>query len=174
MLIVTLQRIAALENMYHAEHWHEAFIVLGTASAAISGLLIVATSVRAEQLMATPYWRLRARNSTLGMMAITIGSILVLLPQDVNVLGIELIVGNLLAACVLPGPTIIYLIRNRIGLSVKVRMPVWVLFLYFLAAAGGASLIVHGGGGLYLLLVAYFAILLTAVVNAYALLVPKF
>ena len=162
-----------MQDIYHAEHWHEAFVVLGTASAAIAGLLIVATSVRADQLMGVPYWRLRARNSTLGMIAITIGSIFVLLPQDTHVLGIELIIGNLIGACVLPGPTIINVIRNGTAVSLRIRMPVWVLFLYFLAASSGASLIAHWGGGLYLLLAAYFGILTTAVVNAYALLVPK-
>ncbi len=158
--------------MYQPEHWHEAFAVLGTGSAAIAGVIIVAASVRADQIMGVPYWRLRARNSTLGMLAITIGSILVLVPQDASILGIELIVINLINACLLPGPTILNVLRDRTGLSMRIRMPVWVVCLYFLAAAGGVSLIVHWGGGLYLTLAAYFGILLTAVVNAYTLLVP--
>jgi hypothetical protein len=41
--------------MYQPEHWHEAFAVLGTGSAAIAGLIIVAAAVGAEKIMTTPY-----------------------------------------------------------------------------------------------------------------------
>lgn len=159
-----------MESMYQPEHWHEAFVVLGTGSAAIAGLIIVAASVRADQIMTSPHWRLRARNSTLGMMTITIGSILVLVPQDSIILGVELIVFNLINACLLPGPVIFNEFHNRTGSPI--RVPLLAACLYLLAAAGGASLIVHWGGGLYLTLAAYLGLLLTAVINAYALLMP--
>ena len=170
------QRISSLEYMYQPERWHEAFSILGTSSAAIAGLIIVAASVRADQLMATPHWRMRALNSTLGMIAITIGAILVVLPQDSTVLGIELIAINLINACLLPGPVILNALRNRTRLLMPlwavINLPLLVVSLYFLAVAGGVSLIVHWGGGLYLTLVAHMGILLTAVTNAYALLLP--
>ncbi len=160
-----------MESMYQPKHWHEAFVVLGTGSAAIAGLIIVAASVRADQIMTSPHWRLRARNSTLGMLTITIGSILVLVPQDAIVLGVELIVFNLINACLLPGPVILNEFRHRTGLPI--RVPLLAACLFLLAAAGGASLIVRWGGGLYLTLAAYLGLLLTAVINAYALLMPQ-
>lgn len=156
--------------MYQPELWHEAFVVLGTGSAAIAGLIIVAASVRAEQIMTSQQWRLRARNSTLGMMTIMIGSILVLLPQSSIVLGVELIVVILVDACLLLGPVIFKEFRNRTGSTI--RIPLLVACLYLLAAGGGASLIVRWGGGLYLTLAAYFGLLLVAIVNAYELLMP--
>ena len=107
---------------------------------------------------------------TLSMITIMIGSNLVLLPQDVTLLGVELIVFNLACACLLPGPVIVNELRKHEDLSI--RVPVLAVFFYLLAAAGGASLIVHWGGGLYLPMAAYSAYLLSAVATAYALLMP--
>jgi len=106
----------------------------------------------------------------MSMITIMIGSNLVLLPQDVTLLGVELIVFNLTCACLLPGPIIVNELRNREGLPI--RIPALAASFYLLAAAGGVSLIVHWGGGLYLPLAAYSAYLLLAVTNAYALLMP--
>ena len=92
-----------MQNAYQPEFWHEAYIVLGGATAALAGLIMVAASVRADQIMGTPQWRLRAQNSTLAMISVTVASILVLLPQDRFALGAELIVLNVACAALLPG-----------------------------------------------------------------------
>jgi hypothetical protein len=159
-----------LETMYQPKEWHEAYAILASGGAVIAGLLIVATAVRANQILSSLHWQLRARNSTLSMITIMIGSNLVLLPQDVTVLGVELIVFNLACACLLPGHVIFNELRKHEGLSI--RVPVLAALFYLLAAAGGASLIVHWGGGLYLPLAAYSAYLLSAVATAFALLMP--
>jgi hypothetical protein len=159
-----------LESMYHPKDWHEAYAILASSGAVIAGLIIVATAVRADQILSSLHWRLRARNSTLSMITIMIGSNLVLLPQDVTLLGVELIVFNLACACLLPGPVIVNELRKHEGLPI--RIPVLAASFYLIAAAGGASLIVHRGGGLYLPFAAYSAYLLSAVTTAYALLMP--
>ena len=97
-----------LQNTYHPELWHEAFAVLGGGAAALAGLFMVAVSVRADRIMSTPRWRIRARNSTISMIGIMVASILVLLPQDPFALGVELIVLNLGCAISLPGRLIFY------------------------------------------------------------------
>ena len=160
-----------MQSMYQPNLWHEAFVVLGTGGAALAGLVIVAASVRANQLMTKPYLRMRARNNTLSMITITGGSILVLLPQDATALGIELIVFNLVCACVMPLPVVVVELRNHSGLPLQA--PLLAVSCYLLAAAGGVSLIVHWGGGLYLTTAAYFVYLLVAVLNAYLLLLPS-
>jgi hypothetical protein len=156
--------------MYHQKEWHEAYAILASAGAVIAGLIIVATAVRADQISSSLHWRLRARNSTMSMITIMIGSNLVLLPQDVTLLGLQLIIFNLACACVLPVPVIINELRKREGLAI--RIPALAASCYLLAAAGGLSLIVHWGGGLYLPLAAYSVYLLSAVATAYALLMP--
>jgi hypothetical protein len=156
--------------MYHPKEWHEAYAILASGSAVLAGLIIVATAVRADQILSSLHWRLRARNSTLSMITIMIGSNFVLLPQDVTLLGVELIVFNLTCACLLPGAVIVNELRKHEGLPI--RIPVLAASFYLLAAAGGVSLIVHWGGGLYLPFAAYSAYLLSAVITAFALLMP--
>ena len=153
----------------YPKDWHEAYAILASSGAVIAGLIIVATAVRADQILSSLHWRLRARNSTLSMITIMIGSNLVLLPQDVTLLGVQLIVFNLACAC-LPGSVIVNELRKREGLPI--RIPVLAACFYLIAAAGGASLIVRWGGGLYLPFAAYSAYLLLAVATAYALLMP--
>ena len=159
-----------MQNAYQPELWHEAFIVLGGGAAALAGLIIVAASVRADQIMAMPHWRVRARNSTMSMISVTISSILILLPQDVTALGIELIVFNLGCAVLLPAAHIYQLIRNHIHAAPHV--PILAVTFYLIAAAGGAGLIVGRGGGMYLVTLAYAMYLLLAPYNAYMLLLP--
>ena len=159
-----------MQNIYHPQLWHEAYVVLGGGAAALAGLIIVAVSVRADQIMAMPHWRLRARNNTMSMISIMIASILVLLPQEPRVLGVELIVLNLLCATLLPGRVILYQLFHRTDASLHV--PVLAFLLYLLAAAGGASLIAHWGGGMYLTTAAYAMYMFLAPYNAYLLLLP--
>jgi hypothetical protein len=161
---------AYLEKMYQPELWHEVFAVLGSASAALAGLLIVGASVRADEVMGTPYWRLRARNSTLGLIVITLGAVLVLVPQDTSALGIELTLLNIVAACLLPGAAILQAIKHRSGQPLGVLL--MAVSLYALAAAGGLSLTIQAGGGLYLTMFAYFGLMLTVVALAFGLLIP--
>ncbi len=134
--------------MYEPKEWHEAYAILASGGAVIAGLLIVATAVRADEILSSLHWRLRARNSTLSMVTIMIGSTLVLLPQDAFVLGVELVVFNLTSAVLLPVPVIVNELRKHEGLSI--RVPLLAAFFYFIAVLGGVSLIVHWGGGLYL------------------------
>jgi hypothetical protein len=160
----------SLQNIYHPELWHEAYIVLGGGAAALAGLFMVAVSVRVDQIMSTPRWRIRARNSTISMIGIMVASILVLLPQDPFALGVELIVLNLGCAISLPGRLVFYLLINRIHGSF--HLPMLAVLFYLLAAAGGASLIVGWGGGMYLITAAYMMFLLFSPYNAYLLLLP--
>jgi len=156
--------------MYQPELWHEVYVVLGGGAAALAGLVIVAASVRADLIMSKPHLRMRARNNTLSMISIVGGSILVLLPQEATLLGIELIVFNLAWAS-LPASVIAYELRKPAGLAL--HLPVLALSFYLLAALGGVSLIARWGGGLYLTTAAYFSYLLVAVLNAYLLLLPQ-
>jgi len=160
-----------LRSSYQPELWQQAYIVLGGATAALAGLIMVAASVRADQIMGMPHWRLRAHNSTLAMISITVASILVLLPQDRLTLGAELIVLNLACAVLLPGRLALYQVLNRVG--VALYAPVLAVLFYFLAAAGGASLIVGWGGGMYLITAAYLVFMFLAIHNAYVLMLPQ-
>lgn len=160
-----------MQSTYQPELWQQAYIVLGGATAALAGLIMVAASVRADQIMGTPHWRLRAQNSTLAMISITAASVLVLLPQDRFALGAELIVLNLACAGLFPGRLALHQLLNRTG--VGLHAPALAIILYFLAAAGGASLIVGWGGGMFLITTAYVMFMFLATHNAYVLMLPR-
>lgn len=160
-----------MEDLYQPERWREAYAILGTGAAALAGLIIVAASVRADQIMAVPHWRLLARNTTMSMITIMIGSILVHLPQQPAVLGAELMTFNLVCGMLLPGRVIVHVLRKHSELSLHV--PTIAAALYVLAAAGGLSLLLHRGGGMYLTTAAYLAYLPLGVLNAYKLLLPQ-
>lgn len=110
-----------MDVMYQPENWHEAFTVPGTGGLAIASLLIVEASDRAAEIMAVPYWRLRARNSTLGVLVITFGG-LILVRQDPRLLGIELILLNMIGGALLPGPNIIHTLRHHTGLPLRIPL----------------------------------------------------
>jgi hypothetical protein len=50
----------AVPNAYHPEAWHELYLTLGGALAALTGLLFVATSLHVDKIAQTPHWARRA------------------------------------------------------------------------------------------------------------------
>lgn len=158
-----------MEAMYDPHQWREVYTILGTGAAALSGLIIVAASVRADQIMSAPHWRLLARNSTIGMITLMMASILIVIPQPIAALGVELMVFNLGCAIILPAHVIVHVRRQHAKLLLP---PATAICIYLLAAAGGLSLLLQKGGGLYLTTLAYLAYFPHGVVNAYRLLVP--
>lgn len=76
--------------MYRPHEWHEAYTVLEAGAAGSAGLIIVAASVRADQIMTVPHWRLLARNTTLSMITFMVGSVLILMLPDPTILGLEI------------------------------------------------------------------------------------
>jgi hypothetical protein len=160
-----------LQSAYKPELWHEAFVMLGGASAALAGLIIVAVSVRADQLTGAPHLWMRGRNNTMSMISLTVASLLLLFPQPSTLAGAEMVALNLLSAAALPGPVVYYHLRHRTDVSI--RVPVLAVVLYGVAAAGGVSLILQKGGGIIWIACAYAAYLFLAPYNAYLLLMPR-
>ena len=160
-----------MESFYQPEHWREAFVMLGGASAALAGLLIVAVSVRADQIAHEPHLWMRARNATISMITLTVGSLILLVPQPSAFSGLEIMSFNLLCAAFLPGPVVLYRLRHRTDVSI--RVPILAFSLYLLAAAGGLSVVLGSGGGIIWIAVAYGAYLLLAPYVAYLILIPR-
>lgn len=159
-----------MDYMYEPERWHEAYAIIGTGAADLSGLIIVAASVRADRIMATPHWRLLARNTTIGMICVMIASILVLMPQNVVALGYELLVFNTVCTLALPVHVLTHVRRRHANLPLL--PPIIAVAVFVVAGLGGLSLVLGRGGGLYLTTFAYLVYLPHGVLNAYRLLVP--
>src|SRR5215475_12307115 len=107
-----------MENAYEPHLWHDAFLMLGGASAALAGLLFVAASLHSDFLMRAPHWRLRVFNNTMAITAMVIEAAIVLSPQQRNLLGWELIGFNLFFMFFLPVRFLVHLLRNETEISV--------------------------------------------------------
>lgn len=157
---------------YKPEAWHELYVMLGGAIAALTGLLFVATSLHVEKIAQTPHWARRAFVNTSSLIAVLIECILLLAPQPPAWLGIELIGLSLsmLVFFMLP------LIRSWI-VNVK-GMPPMRLFAgtaaWLIGAAGGAGLIFHVGGGMVLVTLSCIVLIWVCMWNAWSLLIANY
>lgn len=102
-----------METAYDAHLWHDVFIMIGGAAAALTGLLFVAASLHADFLMRAPHWRMRVFNNTMGITAMIIEAAILLIPQSTFVLGYELIVFNLFFLVFLPIRFFVHLVHNE-------------------------------------------------------------
>jgi hypothetical protein len=75
--------------------WHDLYVMLGTSSAALVGLLFVATSLHLGEVASNPAFRVRAYHLTLYLLTLVVEAVVVLVPQPVPFLGAELFALNL-------------------------------------------------------------------------------
>lgn len=74
--------------------WHELYVMLGTSSAALIGLLFVATSLHLAEIANEDVFRLRAKYTTLILVSTLLEGTAILVPQPMQVLGAELLAVN--------------------------------------------------------------------------------
>jgi hypothetical protein len=143
--------------------------MLGSASAALAGLVFLGLSLHARAVAVDGLHRMRARNLTAGILHVTIVCALILVPgQEPGWLGAELVVGGCLITALFATPLVRY--GARIPLELKIRLIVAVLAC-ILSGLAGISLLVRAGGGLYLLVPAATIGLAMNVFGAWSLLI---
>jgi hypothetical protein len=153
---------------YDPADWHDLLVMLGSASAALAGLVFVGLSIHAPAIADDPLHRVRARNLTAGIVYVTVVSVLVLTPgQGRTALGIELIVGGALLAYLFSAPFRLHLERLDRGLRARIGAAVAACLV---SALAGATLLAHHGGGLYFLVPAAIAGVVLNVFGAWSLL----
>jgi modulator of FtsH protease len=132
------------------DQWHDLFIAVAGAAAALTGLIFVAVSINLKQIIEYPGLPHRAVETLAVMTGVLLLSVFVLIPdQSRQVLGIEtLALGGIAGG---------FLLVKRLRMPRKKDDPViWtaaplavVLAGSVPMVAGGISLIAGGGGGLY-------------------------
>ena len=163
-----------MENAFHAESWRDLYVMLGTSSAALIGLLFIVTSLHLEKIMGHSGYRIRARNFLLHLIATLIQAAAILTPQPTVVLGAELLAINLCAMW-LPisfAYKAFYsdkATRKQGGFSIFLGVNYFASYL--LGIIGGAALIKLMNWGIYLVTLAYVILLVSAVVNAWMMMV---
>ncbi len=72
--------------------WHEFFVMLGGAAAALTGLVFVAMSIHLREISSIPIHRARARATLIGLICTVLLCGFALFPQSVREFGLKLVV----------------------------------------------------------------------------------
>jgi hypothetical protein len=151
--------------------WHDLYVMLGTSSAALIGLLFVVTSIHLGEVVSNPGFRVRSYNQTLYLLILTVEAVLILVPQPVPFLGAELIVLNLVGLWFAVSTSYTFLYKHRDdshrgGMKMSRAIPFSVAYL--LGVAGGIALIQGSHWGMYIVTVSYTTLLVTVVLGAWS------
>ena len=142
-------------SAYDPQGWHDFYVVVGGAAAALTGLLFVAMSLHAKAITADPLYGSRAVGTLLSLITLLFIAGAVLIPgQSLIALGIEVEA----AAIFFVAQTVTAVIRTlrsphrrgrlRLRTTLEgVGAGIWIV----LFVASGISLMAHAGGGLFLL-----------------------
>jgi hypothetical protein len=160
-------------HVYHPELWHDLYVMLGTSSAALLGLLFVATSLHLDEIAKNVSYRLRALNNSYMLIFTLIEATIVLTPQPVELLGATLIVAHLAIFWIPIKNTYLYAYKNR-AIGRHGGWALWRGIAYLLALtiglAGATFTLLSPNIGLYLLTVSYGALLVIVALNAWSVL----
>ena len=134
---------------YHPEAWHDFYIALAGACAALWGLIFVAISLHPGRVADNPIHRNRARLNLIGLYFLLVVALLALIPgQPAAALGIELVLIWTLWTVVV-GMANLRLLRRleRVPGGIRARMAV-VLVMSACGICSGVTLWLGTGGGL--------------------------
>ena len=149
--------------------WNELYLMLGTSSAALIGLLFVATSLHLAEIANEEIYRLRAEYTTLILLSTLVQSAAVLMPQSMKILGLELLAVNLWGlsfpvtllskAVKIPGA------RGRGGFSVR-RGTIFIAG-YVIGIVGAGAVAAGRDWGMYGVTVSYTLLLVISIWNGW-------
>jgi modulator of FtsH protease len=157
---------------YDPEQWHDLFVAVAGAAAALAGLVFVAVSINVERILQYKGLPERALATVLLLLGAVIVAVLGLVPgTSVGALGI-LILGAGTALSVAIGRLVSQVRgdtgdgRSHVGSAVLTSAPGTLTYV-----VAGISLIAGSGGGLYWVLAGVLGAIVGGVVNAWVLLV---
>lgn len=166
-----------MDTVIQPELWHDVFVMLGSSSGALVGLLFIVVSLHFDKIHALDDANTRvtmqgARFNMIHLLTVLVEAVAVLTPQPVFYLGAELILINLFGLR-LP-LTIIYRYMNQhITISARGGFPTLliatIIAAYLMGAVGGGALLWHHGWGLYLVAISCTIKIVRAVLTAWML-----
>ena len=162
------------ESVDLIDAWQNLYVMLGTSSAALIGLLFIATSIHLGEGVSNPGFRVRSYNQTLYLLTLLVEAIFILVPQPVSFLGAELIALNLVGLWIALSTSYTFIYkhrddRHRGGMKMSRAIPLTVAYL--LGIAGGIILIQSSRWGMYIVTVSYTTLLVTVVLGAWSTMV---
>ena len=154
---------------YQPQLWHDFFLAIAGAAAALAGLLFVAMSLHLRYIATEPVYRDTARGSLIGLVLALVLSLLVLLPQPAPWLAFET---GFAALAYLAGFGAYQLITMRRGVRIPTESVLRSIGAYALTVVGLASAlgqVFRLGPGLYVLAVIVVTIVVWSLWNAWVL-----
>lgn len=163
-----------METAYQPELWRDLYVMLGTSSAALLGLLFVATSQHLNEITNNFSFRTRARNNSYMLIFTLVEAMIVLTPQPIELLSGTLIVANLAIIWIPVKNTYLYAYKNR-DVGRRGGWAIWRGVAYLLAftigIAGGALTLLSPNVGLYFLTASYGAVLVIVALNSWSVMI---
>jgi hypothetical protein len=161
-----------METAFQPAHWRDLYVMLGTSSAALLGLLYVVTSLHLNEIVQIAGYRTRARSNSIFLLITLVEAALILTPQPAAALGLELIALNLFGWS--------FPIRNSYNFYYRYRelgrrggmnpYRATVFHGCFLGGVvGGIGLAKGSNWGMYLATTSYVALLVAVAMNAWSI-----
>jgi hypothetical protein len=157
-----------MESAHLTEVWHDLYLMLGTSSAALIGLLFVASTLHVREIVSVEMFKVRVQNTMLVMLGTLIQASAILMPQPVRLLGIELLILNFWGSW-FP----LNLIYKATRMSAAARggfsffRGIFFTTGYLIGIAGTIALTAGAEWGMYLVTVCYVNCLVAGVWNAW-------
>ena len=163
-----------MQGPHLGEGWHDLYVMLGTSSAALLGLLFVAASLHLDEITKNFSYRARGLNNSYMLIFTLVEATIILTPQPVALLSGSLTVANLAIMWIPAKNTYLYAYKNR-EVGRRGGWAIWRGVSYLLALtvgiAGAALTLVSLNVGLYLVTASYTALLVIVALNAWSVLI---
>jgi hypothetical protein len=159
------------ESVDLIDAWHDLYAMLGTSSAALIGLLFIATSMHLGEVVSNPGFRVRSYNQTLYLLTLLVAAVLILVPQPIPFLGAELVVLNLVGLWLAVSTSYTFIYRHRDDRhrgGMKISRAIALSVAYLFGIVGGIGLIQGFHWGMYIVTVSCTTLLVTVVLGAWS------
>ena len=102
-----------METAHHLESWRDLYVMLGTSSAALLGLLFVATSLHLQEIIENPAFQRRARSNIQSLIFLLVEAAVILVPQAMTTLAAALFITTLVMLWFPVRNAYVFLYKNR-------------------------------------------------------------
>ena len=160
-----------MEQVARFGSWGELYVMLGTSSAALIGLLFVATSLHVDEIVNNAIYRTLARSSSMYLLATLAEAACILTPQPPHVLGVEITVLNLAALSVVGRNFIHFLDHPDLSQHGGLRIYRGLLFIgaFVTGIGGGLALFAGRDWALYPVTVSSVVVIIAVALTAWAI-----
>lgn len=166
-----------MSAIYEPEAWRDLFLMIGTTAGALVGLLFIVMSLHLDKINEQPDYNVRitvqgARFNIVHLLNVVVEMVIVLTPQPMLWIGVELIIVNLFGLR-LPLTIIARYADKHVTISERGGFPtgliVTIIAAYLTGAAGGLAVLSHPGVGLLLVTLAAVTKIVRSVLTAWML-----